>query len=51
MYILVHKYTREVKTQNGKPILDYEYILINRGNRNEMQDVRVKRGTEIDSDH
>ena len=49
MHKSVHKYTGEVKSRNEKSILDY--VLINRENRNEIQDVRVKRGAEIYSDH
>lgn len=45
----IHKYTREVKSRNEKSIIDY--FLINRTNRKEIMDVKVKRGPEIDSDH
>lgn len=45
----IHKYTREVKSRGEKSIIDY--VLINRGNRKEVVDVRVRRGPEIYSDH
>ena len=45
----IHKYTREVKSRGEKSIIDY--VLINRSNRKEVIDVRVRRGAEIYSDH
>lgn len=45
----IHKYTREVKSRNEKSIIDY--ILINRPFRKGIVDVKVRRGSEIYSDH
>lgn len=45
----IHKYTRMVKSRDEKLIIDY--VLINRGNRKEIVDVRVRRGSEIYSAH
>lgn len=45
----IHKFTREVKSRNEKSIIDY--FLVNRTYRNEIRDVKVRRGPEIYSDH
>ena len=45
----IHKYTREVISRNEKSIIDY--ALINRENRRDIIDVKVKREAEIGSDH
>lgn len=45
----IHKYTRQAATREERSIIDY--ILVERSNRKLVNDVRVKRGAEIDSDH
>nr|CAH7713655.1 unnamed protein product [Callosobruchus chinensis] len=45
----IHKYTREVKSRGEKSIIDY--VLVPKQNRSEVKDVRVKRGSELFSDH
>jgi hypothetical protein len=45
----IHKYTREEPSRGEKSIIDY--IVVERGNRNAIKDVKVKRGFEIGSDH
>lgn len=44
-----HKYTRVAPTRQEKSIIDY--ILVEKKNRRDVRDVRVKRGLEINSDH
>lgn len=45
----IHKYTRAEPSRKEKSLIDY--ILVERENRTTIQDVRVKRGSEINSDH
>lgn len=45
----IHKYTREEPSRNEKSIIDY--IIVERENRMAINDVVVKRGFEIHSDH
>lgn len=45
----VHKYTREVKSRNERSIIDY--VIASRNLRQAIQNVRVRRGPEINSDH
>lgn len=45
----IHKYTRVVKSRNEKSSIDY--IIISRSHRNNIQDVKVRREPEINSDH
>ena len=45
----VHKYTKKVKNRNEKSIINY--VLINKGNRTYVKDVRIKRGPETYGDH
>ncbi|KAJ3660103.1 hypothetical protein Zmor_004573 [Zophobas morio] len=43
------KYTRVVANRNEKSIIDY--ILVEKSNRTAIEDVRIMKGAEIDSDH
>ncbi|XP_050499989.1 craniofacial development protein 2-like isoform X3 [Diabrotica virgifera virgifera] len=45
----IHKFTRQGPRESEKSIIDY--ILVERDNRKVIQDVRVRRGPEISSDH
>lgn len=45
----VHKYTREVKSRGERSIIDY--IIVSRELRQKIDDVKVRRGPEINSDH
>lgn len=45
----IHKYTREVKSRNERSLIDY--FLTNSTQRIKVNNVRVKRGSEIGSDH
>ncbi|XP_050514773.1 uncharacterized protein LOC126890015 isoform X1 [Diabrotica virgifera virgifera] len=45
----IHKFTRQGPRETEKSIIDY--ILIERNNRRALQDIRVRRGPEISSDH
>jgi len=45
----IHKYTRVVTSRNEKSIIDL--ILIEKAEKSKLIDVRVKRGSEIGSDH
>jgi len=41
----IYEYTRETKSRNERPIIDY--ALRSKINRTDVQDVRVRRGVEI----
>ncbi|GLV44759.1 hypothetical protein CBL_05226 [Carabus blaptoides fortunei] len=45
----IHKFTREERNRNEKSIIDY--ILTNRLERKKVNNVKVKRGSEIGTDH
>lgn len=45
----IHQYTRVRDSRNEQSIIDL--VLVHNKNRNEIRDVRVKRGYEIGSDH
>ncbi|KAJ8950887.1 hypothetical protein NQ318_011188 [Aromia moschata] len=45
----IHKYTREEKGRGEKSIIDY--IIVERENKDMITDARVKRGSDIGSDH
>lgn len=45
----IHKYTREQRSRGEKSIIDY--IIVQKEERKNILDVRVKRGAEIYSDH
>ncbi|KAJ8949833.1 hypothetical protein NQ318_000532 [Aromia moschata] len=45
----IHKYTREEKGRGEKSIIDY--IIVERENKDMIMDARVKRGSDIGSDH
>nr|CAI5845205.1 unnamed protein product [Callosobruchus analis] len=45
----IHRYTREVKSRNERSIIDY--VIVPKQQRSAVKDVRVKRGSEIFSDH
>lgn len=45
----IHKFTREMLSRNEKSIIDY--IITEKPRMSEINDVRVKRGAEIGSDH
>lgn len=45
----IHTYTRELVSRNEKSLIDY--FLVSKSLRNNIKDVKVKRGAEIGSDH
>ncbi|KAI4470863.1 hypothetical protein MML48_1g12197 [Holotrichia oblita] len=45
----IHKYTRVQQSRNEKSIIDY--ILVQKERRQEVMDVKIRRGAEIYSDH
>ena len=45
----MHKYTKEVKSRNERSIINY--VLINKRNRTDVKDDRIRRGVEIYSEY